>query len=425
MDKVRAKAVTILHDIDTEKAYMNLALAASSRDNALDTRDAAFLNELVRGVLRNRERLDYTMAAYSSLRLKKLSPWIVNILRMGIYQLCFMDKVPSSAAVNESVKLARRFGHAASAGFVNALLRTVSAKGEAPLPKEGAEALSVRYSYPLWMAQRLIEDFGWDRAESLMRAGNDEAPLVIRANTLKISPEQLEEKLGDAVASRHGVMLVIKKGHAVQHLSGFSEGLFTVQAEPFHRAAELLLPEAGMRVADACAAPGGKTTYVAELMKDSGEIYAFDIYEHKLKLIEDTSNRLGIHIIKTALHDATLPLSEEAGLFDRLLLDVPCSGLGIIRRRPDIKWHREPEDFAAKQYRILETMSASLKAGGILVYSTCTMDRRENEAVVQRFLATHDAFSLMPFDEGPAGYRTWYPDTDGTDGAFICRMIRE
>ncbi len=425
MDKVREKALIILHAVDTENTYMNLALASACRGRNFDARDAAFLSELVRGVVRNRVRLDYIMAAYSSLRLKKLSPWIVNILRMGIYQLCFMDKVPPSAAVNESVKLARRFGHAASAGFVNALLRTVSVKGEPKLPDTGVEALSVRYSYPLWMAQRLVKDFGYERAESLMCAGNEEAPLVIRANTLKISPELLEERLGEAVKTRHGVMLTINKGYSVEMLSGFSAGLFTVQAEPFHRAAELLLPAAGMRVADACAAPGGKTTYIAELMKDSGEIMAFDIYEHKLKLIEDTSNRLGIHIIKTAMHDATKPLDAADGVFDRLLLDVPCSGLGIIRRRPDIKWHRDQGDFAAKQYSILESMSGSVKSGGILVYSTCTIDARENEAVIQRFLEEHSNFSLMPFDEGADGYHTWYPDIDGIDGAFICRMMRK
>ncbi len=423
MDKVRECALLILSDIEEKGAYMNISLDEACKKQGFSGKDASFLSEIVRGVIRNREYLDHIISHYSKVKLKKISLKIKNILRMGLYQIFFMDKVPASAAVNESVTLARRYGHSASAGFTNALLRNASKNEIPPLPKDRAEALSVKYSYPLWLVKRFIGDFGLDRAESLLKAGNEKADIIIRANTLKIGAEKLSEKLGDIVKKREGNMLTLSLTGSIEKVSGFSEGLFTVQALPFQKTAELLELKPGMTVADFCAAPGGKTTYIAELMKNEGEIYAFDIYPHKLKLIEETAKRLGINIIKTDIHDASKVNEKLLGKCDRVLLDVPCSGLGIIRRRPDIKWNRkEDEDFSSLQEKILESGSKCLKDGGILVYSTCSIDKRENEEVIKRFLKKHKEFSLIPFEGGEEGYRTYYPDTDDTDGAFIARI---
>ncbi len=426
MDKVRQTALLILADIDSKGSYVNLLIDEKCRKENFSGKDASFLSEIVRGTVRNRIYLDYVISKYSKIKLKKISVMILNILRMGLYQILFMDKVPSSAAVNESVALAKRYGHASSSGFVNAVLRNASRGGEVKLPENTEEKLSVKYSYPLWMVNRFISDFGAERAEKLLEAGNGKAETVIRANTLKISADELYEKLSDVALKKDGNMITLKNSGGIAGIEGFDDGLFTVQAMPFEKTAELLEVMPGMTVLDACAAPGGKTTYIAELMENRGEIYAFDIYEHKLKLINEASERLSIHIIKTAVHDASKVNEELVGKCDRVLLDVPCSGTGIIRRKPDIKWNRkEDEDFSELQLKILESQSLCLKNGGVLIYSTCSIDKRENEDVVNAFLDEHKEFSLMPFEGGECGYRTWYPDTDGTDGAFICRMKKK
>ncbi len=426
MDKIRQTALLILADIDENGAYMNLLIDEKCRNEKITGRDASFLNEIVRGTIRNRTYLDYIITKYSKIKIKKISVLIKNILRMGLYQIFFMDKVPASAAVNESVTLAKRYGHKSSSGFVNAVLRNAQRGGEVALPEEKCEYLSCKYSYPLWMVKRFLKDFGEERTESLLSAGNEKAETVIRVNTLKITADELFEKLGDNALSKDGNMITLKNSGSVSEIEGFNEGLFTVQAKPFEKTAELLELSPEMTVIDACAAPGGKTTYIAQLMENKGEVYAFDIYEHKLKLIEDTAKRLSIDIIKCAIHDASKVNEALLGKCDRVLLDVPCSGTGIIRRRPDIKWNRtEDEEFSDLQFEILKSQSLCLKSGGILVYSTCSIDGRENEEVIKKFLKENEDFELMPFPGGKEGYKTWYPDTDKTDGAFICRMKKK
>lgn len=424
MDPVRQSALLILHEIDTEKAYLNILLTKKCRDENLSGRDAAFLSELVKGTVRNRGYIDYIIGRYSTVKLKKISPWIINILRLGVYQLCFTEKIPKSAAVNESVTLAKRYGHRSSSGFVNAVLRKISSvrAEDIPLPEDRVEMLSVKYSYPEWMVKKFIQNFG-EKAEEVLIQGNCQAPTVIRANTLLITPEKLFEMLSGYAESISGNMLRIKKGVSPEKLDGFSEGLFTVQAEPFNVTAEIMELSPGMTVIDACAAPGGKTTYIAELMKNEGIVHAFDIYEHKLKLINETSKRLGINIIKTELHDAAEPLPGIEA--DRILLDVPCSGLGIIRRRPDIKYNRSELDHSALQKKIIVNMAKNLKKGGIMVYSTCSIDRAENEEVIDFFLEHNRDFHTVAFPGAEKGYKTFLPGENNFDGAFICKLGRK
>lgn len=424
MDSVRQNALLILYEIDRKKAYMNILLAKKCRDGNMSGRDAALLNELVKGTVRNREYIDYVIGYFSSVKIKKISPWIINILRLGVYQLCFTDKIPESAAVNESVALAKRYGHKASSGFVNAVLRKIASVGigNVPLPEDRVKMLSVKYSYPEWMTEKIISNFN-EKAEDILKSGNGLAPTVIRTNTLKITAEELYKMLGDDAVSISGNMIRIRKGVSPEKLSGFSQGLFTVQAEPFNVTAEIMELSAGMTVIDACAAPGGKTTYIAQLMKNEGTVYALDIYEHKLGLINDTSKRLGINIIKTELHDASKPFDGVQA--DRILLDVPCSGLGIIRRRPDIKYNRIEENHAVLQKKIIENMAKNLKNGGIMVYSTCSIDRAENEEVIEYFLERNKDFYTVPFPGAKEGYKTYIPGENGCDGAFICKLGRK
>lgn len=424
MDKIREKALLIINEIDKENAYMNIVLNKHLA-GVIDKRDRAFISEIVRGTTKMQIRIDHTIKSYSKIKIKKISPIILNILRMGIYQILFMDKVPTSAAVNESVKLAARFGHSASKNFTNAILRVVASKGEAELPKDEEEYLSVFYGYPAWLTKRFVTLFGIDRTKAIMEEFSAKKPIIIRANTLKISSDELFTKLGDLAKEKNGDMITLNGVDAVTEIDGFNEGLFTVQATPFNKMAELLDVKKGMKVLDACAAPGGKTCHIGALMENEGEITATDIYEHKLKLIDDTAKRLGINIIKTRLFDASKEDEKRQNYYDRILLDVPCSGLGIIGRRADIKLNRdENEDFSILQKKILEAKAKELKKGGILIYSTCSIDKRENEDVVLEFLEKHSEFSLLPFDE-TIGYKTWYPDTDKTDGAFMARLIKK
>ncbi|MDP4133339.1 MAG: 16S rRNA (cytosine(967)-C(5))-methyltransferase RsmB [Bacillota bacterium] len=427
MDKARKASLLILYDVDKNGAYMNLSIDRILREEKLENIDSAFASELTRGVIRNRLYIDWCIERFSTVKLKKISPWILNILRMGIYQLYFMDKVPESASVNESVNLAKRFGHLKSAGFVNAVLRKASKTEPLKVPKEPLpKYLSINYSYPEWMVKDFLERFGIERTESLLAAGNNAPPVTIRTNTLKTTPDKLYDDIKDYCSLKRGEMLEIKKRGRIDLIPGFKEGLFTVQAEPFNETAKILEPKSGMTVLDACAAPGGKTTHIAELMNNEGTIYAFDIFEHKLKLIDDTAKRLGISIIKTELHDAGEPFDGLEESCDRVLLDVPCSGYGIIRRRPDIKWNRDERDeFSTLQLKILNNGCKTLKSGGILVYSTCTINQRENEEVIKAFLKDNNYFELVPFEGAIDGFRTFYPDIDNTDGAFICKMRKK
>ena len=421
----RETALRILHQIDTEQAYSNIELRKVLNRSDLSEQDKGFVTELVQGVVKYRKRLDYQIRALSSIRMKKISVWILNILRMGIYQIQFLDRIPNSAAVNESVKLAMRYGHGGSKGFVNAILR----RSEMPiLPNKEDEVtyLSVFYSYPEWMTERFLKDLGREKTEMLFAAGNEIPPVQIRLNGLREA-----EDLEGVSASREAPWAYELCG-AVGN-KDFQSGAYTVQDGASQLVAYAVSPKAGDRVLDVCAAPGGKTTHMAEMMQNDGEIVACDVYDHKLKLIEQAANRLGITIIRPMLQDATR-FSEALGSFDCVLVDAPCSGLGIIRRKPDIKWNRteaEIIELAKIQSEILETASRYVKAGGTLVYSTCTVTKEENSELIHNFLKQHAGFSVSSFGKDfpieayrEKGELQLFPGMNGTDGFYICRMER-
>jgi 16S rRNA (cytosine967-C5)-methyltransferase len=446
LDLAREAALKILYEVNEKGAYSNIALNKCFSAKELNELDRAFATELVYGTVKWRLTLDYAISSYSDIKLKKMSPWILNILRLGFYQILFLSRVPVSAVCNTSVQLAGRYGHKASAGFVNAVLRKAAQKGGAyelpPRGKDPAEYLSIKYSYPRWLAEKFISLFGEEFAESLLEAGNGTPELTVRTNTLKVTQAELLEKLTaegvEAVPGKFAKEAVILKNQgSVAALSSFKEGFFQVQDESSMLPAAVLDPKPGEKVLDACSAPGGKATHMAQLMGNTGKIVARDIHEHKIKLIEDAAKRLGIGILQCELQDAARLESMDEGAFDRVLLDAPCTGLGIIRRKPDIKWARETmdvESITALQKSLLQTVSRSVKPGGVMVYSTCTILPDENESIVKDFLERNQEFEaddIVPFlPDGLAAHAKGcmlqtYPNRDGIDGFFMARLRRK
>ncbi len=425
MKNAREAALAALYEIEYEGAYSNIALKNVLAKSELDSRDRALAVALVYGVISKKRTLDYMISQLSKIKLKKLSKYILLIVRMGLYQLKFMDKIPDNAAVNESVRLARRFGHSASSGYVNGLLRN-AARRDIKLPDD----VSIIESFAEENANRLISDYG-DSAAELMSSLNKEPVTTLRANRLKTSAAALAEKLGGAVSPYLDDAVYVKQLD-VSSSAEYEDGLFTVQDIAPMVACRVLAPSAGDRIIDLCAAPGGKTTYIAELMGNKGEILAFDIHEHRVELIDKNAKRLGIDIIKTALMDATKYNEELLESADKIIADVPCSGLGIARRKPELKYKTDNDTLFDIQLAILKNGAKYLKKNGEMVYSTCTLYKRENEEVIEAFLKRHKDFELVSFSEllptgfceDKAGIMTVLPNKTDCDGFFISKLRR-
>lgn len=444
VDAAREAALKILFEVNEKGAYSNIALNRHLESSGLQGVDRAFATELVYGVLKWRLALDHVIENFSSVKLKKISPWIMNILRLGVYQLLYTSRVPESAACNESVKLAAKHGHRASSGFVNALLRNVAKNRDRLEPAEDmadrVPYLSVKYSHPEWMVRKFTDLFGDGFTESLLKADNEVPEFSVRVNSLRTTAGELirdleAEGVGAVPGKYLDEALILKNPSAVARLEAFKKGLFQVQDESSMLAAKALDPKPGEFVLDACSAPGGKATHVAQLMQNRGAVLARDVFEHKTKLVMSAAARLGIDIIRTEVYDSSLPDEAHAGKFDRILLDAPCTGLGIMRRKPEIRWSREAEDEKAVtelQLKLIKAVSSALKPGGTMVYSTCTILPRENRELVRRFLEEDGAFDLddiTPYiPEKLKGYAEekgmlqLYPNRDGIDGFFIARL---
>ncbi len=421
----REAALQALMKVGKDGTFSNIAVKeVLAKHRELPAADKAFAARLVYGVISRERTLDYVLMKYSKIKKKKISAYILMILRIGIYQLMFMDKIPESAAVNESVKLAKRYGHKASSGFVNGILHAVI-RGQQSLeyPKETSERLSVQYSFPIELVKRWVMELGEEQAEQLMEASNEDPPLVLRVNTLKTTPEKLINKLAangiKAEVSEAYPLAITVSGFDIAASALYQNGLFTVQDTAAMLAGVALAPRPGETVIDLCAAPGGKTTHLAQMMENKGKILAFDIHEHKIDLIHKNAQRLGITVIQAQQADALEQQEALIGCADRVLADVPCSGLGILRRKPDIKWNWDPEnDLPDVQEKILTNAASYVKAGGTLVYSTCTLNRAENEDVIERFLKEQPDFEKIQ-------QKTYYPHLDKTDGFFICKLQKK
>ena len=408
MDIVREIALKTLYKIDKEGAYSNIALDENIKENKnkLDDRDTGFISEIVYGVTSWKLTIDEIIKKYSKLKLKKISPWILNILRMGIYQIIFLDKVPKSAAVNESVNLAKRYGHKGSSNFVNAILRKVEKKDyEAFFEIENPiERISKTTSMPVWMIEELLKENDINKVEEICKASNIKPKVTIRINCLKTNKKELENLLTKRnINFQEGNLedfLILEKAKNIEKLDLFRQGYFTVQDEGAGLIAKIVDPQPNEVILDACSSPGGKTTYMAELMEDKGEIIAWDLHPHRVQLVEENAERLDIHIIKTECQDAMIYKEEYKEKFDKILLDVPCLGIGVLKRKPDIKWKRKPEDIeeiTQIQQKILETCSKYLKPKGQMVYSTCSIFQEENDKVVEKLFR----FRLFPYRSSP------------------------
>lgn len=445
VDKVREVALKVLYNIEVNKAYSNITLDEEINKNMkiLDNRDIGFISELTYGVITWKLTIDEIIKKYSNLRLKKISPWILNILRMGIYQIVFLNKVPKSAAVNESVNLAKRYGHKGSSNFVNAILRKVSKNDYEEMfnIENNVERISKTTSMPVWIVETLLKENTLEKVEEICKNSNLKPELSIRVNNLKTSKEELKKKLEEKdIKVENGVLedfLILKNAKNIENIEEFKKGFFTVQDEAAGLTAKILNPQINDTVLDACSSPGGKTTYLAEIMKDKGEVIAFDIHPHRVKLVEQVSKRLNFKSIKTDVKDSSIYDKKYKEKFDKILLDVPCLGLGVLKRKPDIKWQRKEEDIeeiSKIQKQILDTCSKYLKKGGVLVYSTCSILKEENEDVVNEFLEENENFKMEKIELEENNYFKKFCknnkflqvyQSEKSDGFFICKMIKK
>ena len=430
----RDAAVKLLLKIDRDDAYSTLSVAEESEKNRFaDGREQALFAALVYGVLERRVTLDYNIALYLTAPLKKLHPKTLCILRVGAFQLLYMDKIPARAAVSEAVAQAKRMGVGFTASLINAVMRRLSEAGERfPDPSDEKAYLSVRYACPLPMLDHFLKYYGRERTESILTAFLGRRKLFLRLNPLKdadIPARLAAEGLTVEDTDVENCVSVTGTGN-IAALESFKEGLFHVQDRSSQLCCRVLGARPGETVADCCAAPGGKSFTVAEYMQNEGVLYANDLYEHKRRLIEDGAARLGLSCIRTLCGDA-MDLPETISRADRVLCDAPCSGLGVIGRKPEIRY-KTPESFASLpelQFRLLSRCASMVKPGGTLLYSTCTLNPAENEGVCERFLASAPDFTVSddPFYaslRGEARYKTFFPSPDGGDGFFVALLRR-
>ncbi len=415
-------------------------------DPLLQDRDKAFVQEVVYGVLRWRGRLDWVISTYSRIKPLRMERAVITILRMGAYQLLFMDRVPARAGVDESVKLAKGIKKEDAAPFVNGILRGIAEKRKEisypDLQTDPLDHIATLYSHPPWMVRRWIDQWGIEETIALCQANNQIPPFTVRINTIKGSRKETINQLHDteieATPTRFSpVGLIISNPPPLTAWGLLQEGGFQVQDEAAQLVSLLLSPQSGERVLDVCAAPGGKATHLAQMMEDRGEIRAMDVSRAKLRLLQENCRRLGITIVKALVQDAAASLPFPPGSFDRVLVDVPCTGLGTLRRNPDGKWRVKEADIPRLQklQRTILTQAATMvRREGILVYSTCTMTPEENEGVIEAFLSKRkefyleDASPLLPTGcEGVVdskGYLRTSPSRHGMDGFFAARMRR-
>lgn len=422
----RQSAFKILNKIEKDKAYTNLALDAYLRTNAETVYSSSFVTALVYGVTERLITLDWVLSKYLQKPLKNLKPEVLTILRLGAYQLKFMDSVPASAAVNESVKLAKQNGCSFASGLVNSVLRKVSSDAlDYPETDDPVYNMSIRYSCPYDLAAHYFADYGTGNAEGILSHSIGKQEIFARVNSLKTDFDMLKssfEKDGIEILPCKEVENHFRfKTHcSVESLPQFADGLFHVQDISSALCVKSLELDENMTLIDICSAPGGKTFTAAEYMRNSGKIYAFDLYEHRVKLVRQGAKRLGIGIISAEQHDALKVKDGLTGIADRVLCDVPCSGLGVIGRKPEIRYKdlSSIDKLTQTQYNILINASGYLKHGGLLVYSTCSLNKAENEDVCDRFLSQNPQFTKH------RDYITLFPHINNSDGFFIAVFRR-
>lgn len=447
----RELALETLLKVETSGAYSNLQLNRELQEAQLSRADAGLATEMVYGTIQRQLTLDYWLKQFITKGFNKLEPWVLLLLRLSLFQLLYLDRIPAHAAVNEAVTLAKKRGHAGISGMVNGVLRNAvrrldELKGETFADLALKQRLSLRYSYPEWLVGRWLKVYGEQATEQMLAAGNEPPHSSLRVNRLRMTRDEALRQLQSLAyeaypspASEWGI--IVERGGNLAATDGYAQGLWSLQDESSMLVAEAAAPASGARILDCCAAPGGKSTHLAELNENKGVVIANDLHPHKQALISQQAARLGLDSIQAVTGDA-LQLGERypAESFDLVLLDAPCSGLGVIRRKPEIKWTKSPEDVAAiaeLQMQLLDHACALVRPGGTLLYSTCTIDQSENERQIEAFLKKHSEYALDADWPAPllerlrgvgaitgefTGSLQILPQHFGSDGFYIARL---
>ena len=436
MANARKTALTALVKIDVEQAYSNIALNNAIKNSQLNAIDSSFCSALVYGVLERKITIDYIISQYSKIQINKINKTVLNILRLGIYQIIFMDKVPNSAAVNESVKLARLKKQDNATGFINGILRNLTrAKNPIKLPDKSnmLQHLSIKYSFPESIINLWIKEYGQEITLDILKSIEGRPPIAIRVNTTLCTKEKLMNRLTDKDIEIEEVpfledALWVSHTGSIEDLEEFKRGLFFVQDTASQLLCKIANPKKNQVVTDVCAAPGGKTFNLSVLLNNTGKIYSYDLFDHKIELIRKTAKRLKLKNIECKVRDAQKSKNGEKS--NVVLCDVPCSGLGIIRRKPEIRYKEDlgVDTLPKIQYEILCNSKHLVAKGGILIYSTCTLNRAENNDIAKKFLAQNKDFIKQKISLPKEIKRTikeedneitLFPFENNTDGFYI------
>lgn len=444
MSNARSLALKAIYRINEEGAFSNLVLNELLNKSDLDQRDKSLATQLVYGSTRQRNSLDWVINHFANRKVKKMTPWVRNALRLGVYQIDYLDKIPAPVAANETVEVAKEYCNRGAVKFINGNLRNIAQNIESvqypDLEESPVQYIRHYYSYPQWLVQRWVKRYGVEKTIDICQQLNKIPPTVIRTNTLKLTPAQLVEHLKEEGAEVESITRVEEAVNLIDYssitsLDSFQKGEFFVQGLTSMLVGHILNPNREDVVVDLCAAPGGKSTHLAQLMNNQGQINAVDLHEHKLDLIAENCQRLGIENIKTYCSDGReVDFSEQA---DKILVDAPCSGLGIIAKKPEIRWQKKPQDLdklQELQLELLDNAAQLLKDDGQLVYSTCTFTPEENKEVIEKFLAQHPEFSAINLEPQAKdlaledylqdGMLQILPDNNLLEGFFIAKLVK-
>ncbi|MCF6137055.1 16S rRNA (cytosine(967)-C(5))-methyltransferase RsmB [Pseudalkalibacillus berkeleyi] len=448
MSNVREVAMDLLLKIERSQAYSNLLLNQAIQKHNFSQKDSGLLTEIVYGTVQRKNTLDYYLNFFISKPLSKIDDWVVVLLRLSVYQMAYLDRVPDHAILNEAVTIAKKKGHKGISGFVNGVLRNVQRKGLPSLASVEGKALqlALECSHPQWLLERWINQLGVQNTTDMCTINNTPPSVTARVNSLKMTSvneviQQLEEEAVYAEPSSVTPVGIKMRTGNLPRTNLYKSGSLTIQDESSMLVGYAVDPQPGEKVLDACAAPGGKTTHLSERMKNEGEITAIDLHEHKVNLIEEQIERLDLANINTITMDTRKAANLfQEGSFDRVLLDAPCTGFGVIRRKPDIKWSKQPSDIERiqkVQYELLESVARVIKPGGLLVYSTCTIEAEENGNQIERFLQEHPEFewdvsfydrmptSVQPYISSTKGELQVLPQYFDSDGFYIASLRKK
>lgn len=438
----RFLAYQCLYDVFYKNAYTNLSLQKTFRINKLPSNDKALLTELVYGICRKYNYLKHIIEKTSNRSINKINKNVLILLFIGLYQLLYLDKIPESAAVNETVKITKKITHSGNVKFVNAILRNFLRKKEElqdlTYIKDEKILLSITFNQPIWLIEKWIKDYGYDKTEEILKAFDSHERLFIRCNELKIKPDKLEQILINKNIEYENVKdfnnaFSIKNGGSLFKTDLLKKGYIFIQSLSSMMPVYVLDPKENEVILDMCAAPGSKATQIAQFMKNKGYVEAWDLYPHKIELIKENLKKLGITIVEPKVRDSTELIQTLSEKYDKILLDAPCSGLGVLGHKPELRWRRTQKDINELidiQKNLLNCASVYIKKGGILVYSTCTLNVEENEKIVEWFLKNNFNFCLEPIKindtlNSDTGMITLWPNTLNSDGFFMAKLKRK